>query len=651
MAKQREEELKIKINVFSQTLKNNEETKHLIDAVVDDPKVTEFGTQGGIKSFSFKDIFKDFQHKLAQAKSKTEKDNKDALDHQEIKKIEHEKEKEKIQEPVQIPKNAIANPEPLKQDNVAKEGDKNMTFNINNITITHISVISPTSKAKQKDNQIEFAPQRASKSLESNKISSKKVDFKSKLSTSFDLKSLDDISDSDKKQPELIISDKKSSFNKMYLPDDMTDSDSSITSLIQNPSPRNSKGENLIFKMKENDIGKDSHKDSKNGFMNDLTTVKKNQNKSSGNMIIKNSRVSVNSVNENFNVSPRGKPLHKSLFALKTEEDVETKGIETLAKGDSSFNFEDNDDKSSELNKSDSFDDMMFGGKKEINEDVFYEENNAFEQDNLMVDMLKDDTVEVGTSAIEYSQRIIARNNEEAKTNRDNPKNKVKPKVNEKKNNLLEPPKEEKKTIFDESFRNESFAFASNPREQSLLMAPANILNTNLSFAAVDKNGFISGTSFGTNNEINNVLDCIKEHSIREEQKKKEQKKPNVNNLVTVPEEANIAEDFQFKLPNQSPKGSRCFDSTNSLTGLGDFLTKPKQQNQNGNGNDQNMLDILAGFNTDALDQKCYDNILGKKVSQIDIDGSISPSMQSPSGSTDGMFFGTKCIQEDSDED
>jgi hypothetical protein len=648
IAKRGEDELKIKLNLFSQTLKNNEETKHLIDAVVDDPKVTEFGTQGGLKSFSFKHIFKDFQQKLAQAKSISDMD-KEEKEFSQDKSLKEKKEKEIIHEPIQIPKNAVVSVV-QQPENIDKKIDNKMTFNINNINITHISVISPTSKAQENKNQVSFSPQRTSKSLESNKVPSKKMDFKSKLSTSFDLKSLDDVSNSDKNKPELVISEKKSGFNRMYIPDDMTDSDSSITSLIQKQSPRNSKGDHFIERNKEREVERDISRDGDQQLIKDLETVKKSYNGSSGNMIItKNTRNSVNSVNENFNISPRGKVMHKSLFALKIEgEENETDGVETLAKGNTSFNFKENDQNSIELDKSDSFDDMFLGGKKEMEDGVFSKrEINAFEEDELLEKMMEDDEIEAGTTTMEYSQRLIAKTEEGAKKNKNNLNTKPRITVN---NAEPKPLTDQQKNLFDESFRNESFAFASNPREQSMLMAPANILNTNQSFAA-DKLGFISGTSFGTNNEINNLLDSIKEHSKKEEQNVKEHKKPNKNNLMIVPEEGNIAEDFEFELPiqlNQNQKDSNQFNSTNSLAGIGDFLNKHKDRNQK----ETKLVDIMNGFNTDGLDQNVYDSIFNtKKVAKIDVDGSISPSMQSPSGSTDDMFFGTKVIQEDSDED
>lgn len=642
VARRGEENSKIKLNLKSQTLQK-EDRQQLLDAVTEDPQVAEFGLQGGIKSISFKNIFKDLKHKYTKSKTTTELDRKEVTQPVEpVKAIEGEpKDKMPEQMPLQPILAVINEPEQVKT-----ERENKMTININNINITHYSLISPTSKKGEKKEPRSLNNSREIKSLESNQVSPHKVDFKSKLSNSFDLKSLDNQREYRADAFKSNVSEKKSSIDKMYLPEDMTDSDSSITSLIQNASPRNSKGD------LRNDKPRLAAPNESQNMIRNMETVKKTYNGSSGNMIIKNSRVSVNSVNENMSCSPKNKMMHKSLFALKIDgksKELQTMdNVETLAKGDSSFNFEDDSPKDN-FEKSESFDEDILGFKKEMESGVFSKrEINAFEEDENIDLMMADDEVEPGTTVMEFSQRLIAKTKEGAMKNNNNAKPKAKPAEKAPEINLTPP---QKKNLFDESFKNDSFAFASNPREQSLLMPPAQILNTNHSFAG-DKLGFVSGTSFGTNNEINLVLDSIKEHSEREEQKRKEQRRPSASNLKTVPEEGAILDQFEFKLPKKmmhSPRGSQ-FDSKNSLSELGDFMMKHRERNPD--YKDANMLDIMKAMNTDGIDQSVYDNIFNtKKVKDIEIDGNISPSMQSPSGSTDGMFFGTKRIEEDSKND
>lgn len=634
VARRGEENSKIKLNLKSQTLQKREERQQVVDKVVQDPQAAEFGLQGGIKSISFKNIFK-------YSKSKTTSD----LDRKEIggvgdpiKSVENDK-NEKVQEPKQAPLQPIL---AVINEPEIKERDNKMTININNINITHYSMISPSSKNKDQKMTESLNNSRVIKSLESNQVPPTKVDFKSKLSNSFDLKSLDHQREFDGKHSKSNVSEKKSSINKMYLPDDMTDSDSSITSLIQNTSPRNSKGDHRIDKPRL------ATPNEAQNMIKNMETVKKTYNGCSGNMIIKNSCVSVNSVNENMSLSPKAKTMHKSLFALKLDtkskeldELDEMDNVETLAKGDTSFNFEDQtpEDK---LENSESFDEDLFGFKKEMESGVFSKrEINAFEEDENIDLMMADDEVEAGTTVMEFSQRLIAKTKEGAMKNNNNAKPQQK-KPASPINHLAVP---DKKTLFDESFNNESFAFASNPREQSLLMPPAQILNTNHSFAG-EKLAFVSGTSFGTNNDLNRVFDLIKEHSEKEEQKKTEPKRPSVNNLKTVPEEGDMMEEFEFRLPKKmahSPRGSQ-FDSKNSMSELGDFTNKFK----NPEYKETNMLEIMKAMNTDGIDQLTYDKIFNtKKVKEVGAEGNMSPNLPSPNDSGDEMFFVNKRILED----
>lgn len=644
-AKLGEKDSKIKLNLISQTLQSREDTRHLIDAVVEDPRVTEFGTQGGIKSFSFKNIFKDIQKKYVKSKTTSELERKDALEFEEPPKkseveegpAEQEKERQApVQAQVVVPVQAgLKEPE-----NAKKDSENKMTININNINITHYSLISPTSKGDAAK-----AP-RTIRSLESNQVPGVKVDFKSKLSNSFDLKSLDNKEDfsgggaGGRDEDGL----KKSSLKKLYIPEDVSDSDSSITSLIQKSSPRNSRGDAFGEK------GRAPTPNEAQKMTRDLGTLKKNYSGSSGNMIVKNSRVSVNSVTEGFSTSPKAKSLHKSLFAIKVgskEKELEEEGVETLAKGGSSFNFEGEGEQ--DLDQSESFDEMFLGGKKEMESGVFSKrEINAFEMDENLHLMMEDDDVQPGETVMDFSQRIIAKTTEGAAKN----DRRAPPKTAPAKPKRVQGPGPASgpldKNLFDESFQNETLAFTSNPREPSLLMPPAQILNTNYSFAG-DNGAFISGTSFGTNNEINNVLDSIKKHSEREEQLRKEEapkhnvRRLSASDLKTVPEEGG-EEQFEFRLPARlegSPRGSNQFDSRNSLFELGVKLGRGEER-------ETNMLEFMKGLNTDGIDQKLYDKIFEPKMSK---EGTVSSPLQSPSGSAEGMFFGTKRIQEDSDED
>ena len=168
--------------------------------------------------------------------------------------------------------------------------------------------------------------------------------------------------------------------------------------------------------------------------------------------------------------------------------------------------------------------------------------------------MMNDDDVKVGETTSAYSQRIISKNQQKKKD--DNVKNEGKKVQEEKKSNLLEAPK--KKNVFNTSFQNESFAFASNQKEQSLLMVPGQILNNDQSFAAGDRifntnqsfagnmGAFDTAKSFGTNglSEITKVMDNIKIDSERMEQLELNEKHPGKEtptkkqiNLMIVPED------------------------------------------------------------------------------------------------------------------
>ena len=209
----------------------------------------------------------------------------------------------------------------------------------------------------------------------------------------------------------------------------------------------------------------------------------------------------------------------------------------------------------------------------------------------------------------------------------------------------------EEKNVFDESFRNDSFAFASNNKEQSLLLVQqkGQVLNTNLSFAA-DKNTFSSITSFGTNQEIGNVLDTIVEDSNRRENKKKHKiiDKPKLSDLKIVPEE-DIEKDFEFNLPMKMEQNNTDilqFDSK----GMGDFFHKSKEVNEKSEGKDLHQM--MKDFNTGNMDQKIFDNVLKhKQLKEIELDGSLNSPLPSPNGSTDGMFFETKRLKDHSEED
>ena len=640
-AERKELEAKIKMNLISQQLKSREETKHLIDAVVEDPKVTEFGTQGGVRSFSFRHLFSDgLANNLTKVKTKTESDlekkgeaemKKEAKGQKQEKIEEVEKFSEKRESEV-APRRKVAQNQPEK---VIREGDKKMTININKISITTYNMISPTSQRKPGEVDLE----RTAKSLESNKLPSPKINFKTKLSESFDLKSIEEKPNSKKsKKSKKEVSEKKSELMVMYLEDDDSEEDSSITSLIQNPSPRNSRGNHLVpIQEKVKDDVK---------MKNDLDPVPKNHGGSTGNMIVKNLRPSVNSMNEDSKNGARNKNLSKSLFALKLNDKEIEEPEGTLAKGEGSFNFGDKKN-SIDLNQSESFDDMFIGRKEMDSGDFLKEENNAFEVDqNLHIAMIADDA-EIGEDVSEVSTRYIAKTKEKSSQKKDKGKEKPKPKVvTENSGNLLVPIN---KNLFDQSFQNESFAFASNPREPSMLMPPAQILNTNQSFAG-DKIAFGTGMSFSTNNEVNNLLDCILEDSKKNDKEVKHEREPKVNvDLTTVPEETNIEDDFKFELPmkfQQNQKDEQ-FDSTNSLMIFGDLLNKKKSTENK----EAKLLDIVTNFGTDNFDQNILNNVFGTKKIKHDHEDSVSPSMQSPNGSTDGMFFAMKRIDGGSDDE
>lgn len=654
IAKENENASKVKLNIISQTKKTPSETKKNLDPVIEDPKITEFDTQGEVQSFSFRDIFKNNLHK-----KKSENENKPenlinpnntSFGALKIKEEISEKSNESEEKSENKSKSKNSSNNPINQDPDEIEKKKNMTININNYTITNytLQMVSPTSKNKIINTQKKpFSPIRTSKSLESNIISPKSKDFKSKLSSSFSIKSVEEKSEKESIKLEFKKkTSKNSGFQKMFIPSDMSESDSSITSCILK-SPQNSNGDNAFGdKKKRQSI---QEKNEELNLLKDPNLVKKNELGSTGNMILPNLRNSIKSVSEDLNAH-KPKKMTKSLFGneLNNDFDENEVNIGTLANGKNSFNFEEKDKNNSEF--SDSFEEDLFGNKKEMDSGVFSKRElaNAFEEDEVLDQMMKND-VEPGETVAMFSQRIVAKTQEGADKNNNNFNKKPKKKIG--KPLKFEDMTPEEKNLFEESFRNDSFAFASNNKEQSLLLVPqkGQILNTNLSFAA-DKNTFSSTTSFGTNQDIGNVLDIIREDSNRNEIKKKINKtmnKSNASDLKIVPEE-DIEKDFEFNLPmkmKQTNNDILQFDSK----GMGDFLLKPKGVNEKSDGND--LHQIMKDFNTGNMDQKIFDNALKhKNVKEIDLDESNNSPLPSPNGSNDEMFFDPKRFNGNSQE-
>ena len=650
LVKNKEDSSKIKQNIYSQISKTPAQTNKNFDPVIKEPKITEFDTQGKVRTFSLKDIFNtQIKNKLHIKKSENEN-----IPEVQENNINNSFGTQKVnQETSEISYDSLnksAKQKDLNQDQILAERKKNMTINITNYNITNINmkVVSPASKSKaEKNDKKPFSPIRTSKSLESNIISPKNQDFKSKLSSSFSIKSVDDKSEKNSNKLEFQKNPSKKIFGIpiMIIPSDMSDSDSSITSCILK-SPKNSNGNNVFVEKKR----KSSivEKNEELNLLKDPKLVEKNELGSTGNMILPNLRNSIKSVNEDID-SLKPKKMTKSLFGnqLNNDYNEDDENIETLANGKTSFNFED-DQKDSKF--SDSFEEDLFGNKKEMDSGVFSrrENVNVFEEDEVINQMMQEE-VEVGETAQMFSQRYVAKTQEGANKNNNNLNKKPKKKIGKPlKKEEMTP---EEKNVFDESFRNDSFAFASNNKEQSLLLVQqkGQVLNTNLSFAA-DKNTFSSITSFGTNQEIGNVLDTIVEDSNRRENKKKHKiiDKPKLSDLKIVPEE-DIEKDFEFNLPMKMEQNNTDilqFDSK----GMGDFFHKSKEVNEKSEGKDLHQM--MKDFNTGNMDQKIFDNVLKhKQLKEIELDGSLNSPLPSPNGSTDGMFFETKRLKDHSEED
>lgn len=677
LAKQNENQTKIKLNLTSQMLRQQEQGSQVLDPNVQNPQ--EFRLQGKQNILSFRHLERGtFQNNLAKTKTESELDQtmelKDPQNMSLLNTSDNVSKKNGVDQE-QTPKNIMVSPmEVLESQDKNISGNSTTTYNINNITLTTINVVSnpsnpqneyPSGEQKKQSNDLS--------SMENENKFSKSSNFMEKLSNSFDLKSNDDV-DSGKSQPldlpefksEIILEkrDKKSDYNKLFIDSNMEDSeeDSSIASLIQKTSPRNSGADHKKIIEKYQKQIKTSPRSDDLRMKKDLNPVPKNHEGNTGNMIQKNPKRSVTSMIDEERRESNGKNLTKSLFALKTMSNENN----SINEKSSLKNDVLSENAGSLVDKEmDSFEDM-FGEKKEIGSGVFSKrENTVFEEDVLLEDMMKDDDVKVGETTSAYSQRIISKNQQKKKD--DNVKNEGKKVQEEKKSNLLEAPK--KKNVFNTSFQNESFAFASNQKEQSLLMVPGQILNNDQSFAAGDRifntnqsfagnmGAFDTAKSFGTNglSEITKVMDNIKIDSERMEQLELNEKHPGKEtptkkqiNLMIVPEEGMIEEEFNFDLPKKEEQNSpNQFDSTNSLNLFGDQIFKDKKIDQ-----PTGMLDLMKDFNTDNFDQQMYNKVFGnQKPKEVRVEESCSPSIMSPNESDDEMFLEVKFIQTKSKDD
>jgi hypothetical protein len=651
-----EEKTKIQLNLTSQQLRNQDQRKNLLDVRVEKP--SEMRPQGRGEILSFRQIDRaGLQNKLVQMKTKSDLDQ--TLDFKDtsnasLQNTSDVKAKMSVNDSDIHPSNTLFVPNQNTEngDNIPIRNNTTL-FNINNINYTTINMINPASK----DQEQRPSPEVKNPDISENKSGfPKSTDFMGKLNKSFEVKSKDDEDSSKnnhialpefKPEPKEAKKENKSDFKRMYMDSNMTDSDedSSITSLVQVKSPRNSGADHKkILEKFEMQIKSNSKTDNIQ-MKNDLNPLPKDHTGNTGNMIIKNPGNSVNSVIEGGRSSSVDKNLTKSLFALKTMSNENNQKL----KEDLSLNNELMDQDQTSMNQSDSFD-MMFGEKKEIESDEFSnKEINAFEQDEILEKMMKDD-VKIGETTLAYSQRIISQNQKGPSSKKPETQSTTK---SEEKKELLEVPKN--KNLFDQSFQNDSIiGFASNQKEQSLLMVPGQILNNDHSFAGDkifntnhsfggDRNAFISGKSFATN-DVTNLLDKI---VMDEEQKvQKEELFPKENpikkndNLMIVPEEGNIEDDFNFDLPKKMEMNRdnvNKFDSTNSLNLFGDLLNKPKK----GEGIDPSI------FGTDNFDQHTFNQVLGErekereKQKEQEVHRIISPTV-SPNESEDEMVFEMK---------
>ena len=718
--------LVLKMNLISQLHKeNNVEARSFIDSMVEDPRVTEFGSHGGLRSFSFKNILtrglkegifntnilKDDQEVIPENISNENKETFSQI-------LAANSKNNSFYESVKKREKEIVNSIPDKEvvpefDPHLEKKNSKLTININNYNINNLKILNQSENGIQDEvltnslteqNKQSQAIQpninlRGSHSLEQNILPSKKIDFKSKLSDSFDL-NIDEpkkkSEKANKSKKSYKSKSKKSEFQRMYLDDAEFSDDSSISSFQIKSSPKNSFGlergmkepsqvKSLVFSNPQPAKKRPSIKKI-------LSSISDNRSKKedlrTGNMILNESRESIHSVDNNRRSLSLDKKLHKSLFASKSKENLEEcEAINTLAGKGTSFRFDELDKISVESEI-----DSLFGEKKVNDSGVFSEKNlNAFEQDEVIHKMMEDDDVKPGETVLAFSQRYVA-NQEELDKQKENGKGKDPSQANQPviKKNLLGGNLEDK-NLFDESFRNDSVMFASNTSEihNKTLNVPGRILNPNNSFAS-DPLAFISGSSFGTGGAcVNNILDAIKKHSEQNEHseggigqnislsKSKEplefKTKPRPNDLMVVPEEINFGDDleeefekdFTIKLNNQlliSPKNidNTIFDSSISLT-MTNFLPN-KSQSKNPEYKEKNMLDIMKDFNTGKMDQNIYDEIF-KKVTETkqvsDNNRSFKEDKEknnsfiiSESGSLEegDMLFGRKQMEESDEE-
>ena len=212
---QENQQLMIKLNVLlssqlnNNNNNNNESNQKFIDAFVGDPRVTEFGTQGGLRSFSFKNILtrglKEGLFGTNQTldnvnsflgESEQTKDNMAFINIKGVtsKQSSFQESKQKEQD------NSNILDESLKKSvSEQSKPDKVMTINFNTYRIDNVNVVNNTQikngfpepkqdSIKQKEASFNNSEKEASLlSKETNVIPSKKFDFKSQLSNSFDL--------------------------------------------------------------------------------------------------------------------------------------------------------------------------------------------------------------------------------------------------------------------------------------------------------------------------------------------------------------------------------------------------------------------------------------------------------------------------------
>lgn len=688
LIEQENQKFQIKLNLISQLHKDtNLESKQILDVVIDNPRVTEFATNGMLGNISFKNIItqgikegvfntntsnqsRSFNQntrgfntnasnasrnfgtnasntsrqfntntsgnskKINMNMSGTSQDfgskglnvfhNKES--NEELKDLLEQK---RDTSPLTISDNTVKDNE--------NEKDSKFTININNININHLNFLNdqqkqnqiteceelPALKNSQSQKNLENNSKRnvrESYSLENNIIcSNQEIDnfftqnqnenkeFNKELPND----ALDCMVKFDKKNKEKDQSvndrkSKKSEIQKFYLDEAEFSEGSSFSSMGSKPAKKSTHGNSVYgvkpIHMKNKDYNNSIQENEKSRtikFCKDPLISPKSSVKRIG--LIKKKKNS-NSLEKMKKTEKLNKNLLKSVLSNKSnlEEVIEKKGEEISYQSIKKPVIEDSSDSDS---------DDLFGEKKVNDSGVFSKREilNAFEHDDVLDQMMQDNEVQPGETALAFSQRYVSKQEE---LNREKKANDAQ--ANQ--NFLTVPNKENKKTVFDMSFNNQSFAQQFNTNDfgtQQSMIEQAIVLNNEQSFAAQDPLAFVSSSSFGGPNiQTIKILDEIKKDS----QEKESQMKSNFNpdkNLSIVPEESEIKNDFKI-IDKKNQIAADQFNSMNSLNLMSELVLPPKHSPSNKH-QDKNMLDLMKGFDTGLMDTDIFDKIIKKE--------------------------------------